>query len=115
MAFWLKDYAALLERIEYEEFRLTDSYLNAEEREKSKALLAQSYERKEKFEQLISIFKGIEHKILIRKYVEGKTLEFIAEELHLSVSYISKKHADIMRRIQFAEQWGVKNEFSNHC
>ncbi len=38
------------------------------------------------------------------KYVDGMTLEEIAEDMNYSSSYIYKKHAEILRRIKFAEE-----------
>lgn len=54
--------------------------------------------------ELISKFKGLENKILKMKYIDGMTLEEIADDLSYSSSYVYKKHAEIMRRIDFAKQ-----------
>lgn len=54
--------------------------------------------------KLISAFKGLENKIVKMKYVDGMTLEEIAEDMNYSSSYIYKKHAEIVRRIKFAEK-----------
>ncbi|MED1299830.1 hypothetical protein BK704_02340 [[Bacillus thuringiensis] serovar konkukian] len=54
--------------------------------------------------KLISEFKGLENKIVKMKYVDGMTLEEIAENMNYSSSYIYKKHAEIVRRIKFAEK-----------
>ncbi|PEP99933.1 hypothetical protein, partial [Bacillus toyonensis] len=40
------------------------------------------------FKKVISTFHGLEHKIMYGKYVEGKTLEKLAEELNYSPRYI---------------------------
>lgn len=53
---------------------------------------------------LISTFKGLENEILYYKYVEGKTLINIADELDFSPNYIYNKHAELMKRIDFAHQ-----------
>ncbi|EOO41268.1 phage protein [Bacillus cereus VD133] len=53
---------------------------------------------------LISTFKGLENQILYGKYVQGKTLEYLSVEFGYSRSYIYQKHAEIMRRIKFAEE-----------
>ncbi|XLP22415.1 hypothetical protein ACFMB7_29055 [Bacillus toyonensis] len=53
---------------------------------------------------LISTFKGLENQILYGKYAQGKTLEYLAIEFGYSRSYIYQKHAEIMRRIKFAEE-----------
>lgn len=54
--------------------------------------------------RLISEFKGLENKVVKMKYVDGMTLEEIAEDMNYSSSYIYKKHAEIVRRIKFAEK-----------
>lgn len=53
---------------------------------------------------LINKFKGLENRVLKMKYVDGMTLEEIAEDMNYSSSYIYKKHAEIIRRIKFAEE-----------
>lgn len=57
-----------------------------------------------KLKRLISAFKGLENKIAYLKYVEGMTLEEIAEDLSYSASYVYKKHAEIIKRIKFVEE-----------
>ncbi|MEK4774542.1 hypothetical protein MKY31_30320 [Bacillus sp. FSL M8-0139] len=57
-----------------------------------------------KLKKLINAFKGLKNKISYLKYVEGMTLEEIAEDLSYSASYIYTKHAEIMRRIKFVEE-----------
>ncbi|MCQ6529854.1 hypothetical protein [Bacillus mycoides] len=55
---------------------------------------------------VIQSFKGLEHKIMYGKYVEGMTLERIAEELSYSPRYIYNKHAQIKRMIEYAQNLG---------
>src|SRR5690606_19851818 len=54
--------------------------------------------------ELIDTFEGLEHKILKLKYIDGLTLEQIAEELNYSTSHIKKKHAELIRTIKFVEK-----------
>lgn len=54
---------------------------------------------------LINTFKGNENQILKKKYVEGKTLEVIAEEMNYSHSYVRSRHAELKRRIDFLDDW----------
>lgn len=67
--------------------------------------LSNRLEEKEKQRQeiigMVNKFKGIENKILKLKYIEGMTLERVAEESGYSYQYIKSKHAEIMRRITF--------------
>ncbi|WP_144561673.1 hypothetical protein [Bacillus mycoides] len=53
--------------------------------------------------KVIRSFKGLEHKIMYGKYVEGMTLDRIAEELNYSTQYIYNKHAEIKRKIEYAQ------------
>ncbi|WP_259418307.1 hypothetical protein [Bacillus toyonensis] len=58
------------------------------------------------FKKVISSFHGLEHQIMYGKYVEGKTLEKLAEELDYSPRYIYNKHAQIKRMIEYAQKLG---------
>lgn len=57
--------------------------------------------------KLVSAFEGLEHKLLVKKYIEGKTLEEVAKELGYSAQYIYNKHAQIRRMVSFAESYSV--------
>ncbi|EIY5975320.1 sigma-70 family RNA polymerase sigma factor [Enterococcus faecalis] len=59
---------------------------------------------REEIIELIDKFSGLNQKILKLKYVEGLTLESIAEELNYSYSYIKSKHAEIMRIVNFSKK-----------
>ncbi|HGH7178532.1 TPA: hypothetical protein ACJMKL_000672 [Bacillus luti] len=124
---WLKDYQKLEERIAYldynldktkaelkrwvsgdlREVRLTAESEGAKVEERIEAI---EYELAHKMndicdlKDLISTFKGLENQILYGKYVQGKTLEYLSVEFGYSRSYIYQKHAEIMRRIKFAEE-----------
>lgn len=56
---------------------------------------------------LIDSFDGIENKILVKKYIEGETLEEIAfdTDMPYALSYIQKKHAELKRRIEWLDDW----------
>lgn len=56
--------------------------------------------------KIIASFGGLENKILYMKYIEGMTLEKVAEELKYSAQYIYNKHAQIKRMVEYAESWG---------
>lgn len=124
---WLRDYQRLEEEIAYHEFNLEQSEKELKRwvsgdlsgvkltAESDGAKLEERIDRiknelkiKENdrinFIKLVSKFKGLEHQILLRKYVDGKTLEEIAEELSYSSSYIYKKHAEIAKMIRFAHE-----------
>ncbi|RFB57730.1 sigma-70 family RNA polymerase sigma factor [Bacillus thuringiensis] len=57
-----------------------------------------------KMKKLVSTFRGLEKRIIKLKYIDGMKLESIAEKLNYSTGYINKKHAEIMRKIKFAER-----------
>lgn len=121
---WLNDYQRIEEEIDFLEFQL-DRYekelkrwvegdlTNVKLNEKSLAsniennIFSVQYELAHKMndlyemKKLIGTFKGLENKILYGKYVEGKTLETIAEELSYSTQYIYNKHALIKRMVRY--------------
>ncbi|MES5944852.1 MULTISPECIES: DUF1492 domain-containing protein [Bacillus cereus group] len=124
---WLKDYQKLEERIAYldynldktkaelkrwvsgdlREVRLTADSEGAKVEERIEAIeyeLANEMNDMYKLKNLISKFRGLDNRILKMKYVDGMTLEEIAEDMNYSSSYIYKKHAEIIRRIKFAEE-----------
>ncbi|QPQ29423.1 DUF1492 domain-containing protein [Lysinibacillus sp. JNUCC 51] len=124
---WLRDYQQIEDEITYLEYNLERSQKELKRwvsgdlagvkltAESDGAKLEDRIERIEKelqiklteqknFMELISNFSGLNHKILKMKYVDGMTLEEIAEELNYSASYIYKKHAEIAKMIKFAHQ-----------
>lgn len=124
---WLKDYQKLEEDIEYldynldktkaelkrwvsgdlREVRLTAESEGAKVEERIEAIeyeLAHKMNVMHDLLELISKFKGLENKVLKMKYVDGMTLEEIAEDMNYSSSYIYKKHAEIIKRLKFAEE-----------
>lgn len=124
---WLKDYQKLEEEIAYLDYnldktkaelkrwisgdlqnvRLTAESEGAKVEERIEAIeyeLAHKMNDMYKLKRLISKFRGLENKILKKKYIDGMTLEEIAESEKYSASHIYQKHAEIMRRIKFAEE-----------
>lgn len=124
---WLRDYQKIEDELSYLEFNLERSEselkrwvggdlagvkLSAEsdgakleERiDRIRNELSIKQNERSNFIKLVSKFKGLEHKILMMKYVEGLTLEEIAEELNYSASYIYRKHAEIAKMIRFAHE-----------
>ncbi len=127
---WLKDYQKLEERIAYLDYNLDktkselkrwisgdlrDVRLTAESEgskveERIEAIeyeLAHKLNDMYKLKKLINKFRGLDNKILKMKYVDGMTLEQIAEEISYSSSHIKKKHAEIIRLIKFVEREGI--------
>lgn len=60
---------------------------------------------REEIIELIDQFNGLNNRILKLKYVEGLTLESIAEETGYTYQYIKNKHAELMRIIRFNKKW----------
>ncbi|ONH01607.1 transcriptional regulator [Bacillus cereus] len=65
-------------------------------------------EQLKRLDDILSNFKNLEQQILKLKYIEGMTLEGIGNKLNYSTHYIKVKHAEIMRRIKFAERLKVR-------
>ncbi|PEA05427.1 hypothetical protein [Bacillus cereus] len=124
---WLKEYQKLEERIAYldynldkakaelkrwvsgdlREIRLTAESEGAKVEERIEAIeyeLAHKMNDMYKLKKLINTFKGLEHKIAYLKYVEGMTLEKIAEELNYSSQYIYNKHAAMREKVEYSNR-----------
>lgn len=124
---WLKDYRNLEDRICYlennllrskrelkrwvygdlQEVRLTAESEGAKLEDRIVAIeyeLALVMNDMHNLIKIVSTFHGLENKIMYGKYVEGKTLESIAEELNYSPRYIYNKHAQIKRTIEYAQK-----------
>jgi RNA polymerase sigma factor (sigma-70 family) len=128
---WLKDYQKLEEEIAYLEFNLeqTERELKRwiegdlskvklqhdslgakveEQIERIKNELEIKIEQKNKLIELVSTFKGLDNQILKMKYIDGLTLEEIADKLNYSVSHVRKRHAELVRTVQFVEEYVKK-------
>lgn len=124
---WLLDYQTLSNEIEYLEYQLSRNKRELKRwtlgdlskiKLNEKSIASNLEERIADYEhelahkmndlfdakKLISTFKGLENQILYYRYVEGKSLEEIAVDLNYSYSHISKKHAELVRTINFVDQ-----------
>lgn len=70
---------------------------------RDKAFLGEKELAMEALMIMIERFNGLDNQILKMKYIEGMTLDSIADELKYSNSYIYKKHAEVVRTIKFVE------------
>ena len=89
------------------EVRLTAESEGAKVEERIEAIeyeLAHKMNDMHKLKKLIHTFKGLEHKIAYLKYVEGMTLEKIAEELNYSSQYIYNKHAAMREKVEYSNR-----------
>ncbi|HDR6286492.1 TPA: hypothetical protein QCU33_002480 [Bacillus cereus] len=124
---WLKDYQKLEERIAYLDYnldktklelkrwvsgdlrnvRLTAESEGGKVEERIEAIeyeLAHKLNDMYKLKKLIRTFKGLENKIAYYKYVEGMTLEKVAEELNYSPQYIYNKHAAMREKVEYSNR-----------
>lgn len=123
---WLKDYQELDEQILYLKWNLNKSRLeldrwvngdlanvrleknsrsssleeNIEKIERELKLLE---EQKQEMLTIIQSFKGVDNDIVRLKYIEGLTLDELAEEIGYSASYIRQRHAEIRKTIDFLD------------
>lgn len=127
---WLKDYKELerdiaslelnLERSERElrrwvqgdlaKYKLTEESIASNLEEKIEVIryeLACKMNDQRKILDMISKFDTLENKIIIGKYIEGKTLEEIAEQHQYSTQYIYNKHAQLKKTIRFVELMAI--------
>lgn len=59
--------------------------------------------RKQKLLDFIYKFDDLDSQILIKKYIEEKKLNVIAEEMNYSESYIYQKHSELVKLIKFVD------------
>lgn len=121
----LKEYQMLEEEITYLEYKLNRIHAELKRQsnggkdilsintgnEETEKILDQFKKKltfkKEQLQQLVDLvsnFKNLEQQILKLKYIDRMTLEGIGTKLNYSTHYIKVKHAEIMRRIKFAER-----------
>ncbi|HFJ9284836.1 TPA: sigma factor-like helix-turn-helix DNA-binding protein [Bacillus toyonensis] len=124
---WLKDYQKLKEDIAYLEYNLdktkaelkrwvsgdlqgvclTAASEGAKVEERVEAIEYElAYKMNDVFDlkELIRKFERLDHQILKLKYMDGLTLEEVAERVDYSSSHVRKRHAELMRLIQFVEK-----------
>ena len=124
---WLKDYRKLEDEVAYLEYALERSENELKRwisgdlsgvkltAESNGAKLEESIEKiKQELEHdrielvrlanVIGTFRGLDNNILYKKYVEGKTLVSIEDELDKSPNYNYNKHAQIIKMIDYAEK-----------
>ncbi|PFT90003.1 hypothetical protein COK66_22925 [Bacillus cereus] len=90
-----------------QDVRLTAESEGAKVEERIEAIeyeLAHKMNDMYKLKKLINTFTGLEHKIAYLKYVEGMTLEKVAEELNYSSQYIYNKHAAMREKVEYSNR-----------
>ncbi|MGH0685833.1 hypothetical protein COJ07_10325 [Bacillus cereus] len=127
---WLKDYQKLKQNIAYLEYNLEQTeaelkrWISGDLRnvsltqdsqgakvedviENIKSELAFKQNQMNKLIELVSDFEGLDNHILKKKYIDGMTLEEIAESESYSYSHVKKRHAELIRLIRFVEKKGI--------
>lgn len=125
---WLKDYQELDEQILYLKWNLNKSKLELNrwvygdladvriEKNSRSSMLEENIqkieneieileEQRQEMLAIINSFKGIDNEIIRQKYVEGCSLEIIAEEIGYSASYVRQRHADIRKTLNFLDEY----------
>ncbi|MCP8969712.1 sigma factor-like helix-turn-helix DNA-binding protein [Ectobacillus ponti] len=125
---WLKDYHKIENQIAYLEFNLeqTERELKRwvdgdlqkiklqsdsagarveDKLEQIRNELTYKQEQRNQLILLVSTFKGLDEQILKLKYIDGLTLDKVAEQLGYSDSHIKKRHAELVRTIKFVEDY----------
>ncbi|EOA7278343.1 hypothetical protein ACIL4O_000431 [Enterococcus hirae] len=125
---WLKDYQELDEQILYLKWNLNKSKLELNrwvygdladvriEKNSRSSMLEENIqkieneieileEQRQEMLAIINSFKGIDNEIIRKKYVEGCSLEIIAEEIGYSASYVRQRHADIRKTLNFLDEY----------
>lgn len=128
---WLKDYQELDEQILYLKWNLNKSKLELDrwvngdlakvrlEKNSRSSSLEENIEKieceiellEEQRKEMLTIihsFKGVDNDIVRLKYIEGLTLDELAEEVGYSVSYIRQRHAEIRKTIDFLDEYEAK-------
>lgn len=108
-----------LELIRWEEGDLKDLKLTRESKganveeaiERLEFELKEKEKLKESLLELINSFEGLDTKIIKMKYIDGMTLEAIAEETNYSAGYIRRKHTELKKAINFLDEWNNKKVY----
>ncbi len=125
---WLRDYQELDEQILYLKWNLNKSKLELNrwvygdladvriEKNSRSSMLEENIqkieneieileEQRKEMLAIINSFKGIDNEIIRKKYVEGCSLEIIAEEIGYSASYVRQRHAEIRKTLSFLDEY----------
>ncbi|QII82617.1 sigma-70 family RNA polymerase sigma factor [Jeotgalibaca arthritidis] len=128
---WLTEYRKLEERISFIEWnlnktklelirweegdlmniKLTNESRGANVENEIKRLeeeLEETERLKESLLNLIDTFEGLDNIIIKKKYIEGLSLEDIAEVVGYSTSYVRKRYTEIRKTLKIIDQYTEK-------
>lgn len=128
---WLTEYRKLEERISFIEWnlnktklelirweegdlmsvKLTNESRGANVENEIKRLeeeLEETERLKESLLNLIDTFEGLDNIIIKKKYIEGLSLEDIAEVVGYSISYVRKRYTEIRKTLKIIDQYTEK-------
>lgn len=134
---WLKDYQELDEQILYLKWNLNKSKLELDrwvngdladvhlEKNSRSSSLEENIGKieneiklldaqKEEMLTIINSFKGVDNDIVRMKYIDGLTLEELAEKIGYSVSYVRQRHAEIRKTLDFLDDYEAKTIDKQH-
>lgn len=133
---WLKDYQDNEEQLLYLKWNLNKSKLELDrwvngdlqkirlEKNSRSASLEENIKlltkeigllnnQQNELKKLVSTFSGLDNEIVRLKYIDGNSLEKIAEETGYSSSYIRKRHSEIRGKLDFLDAYESRN--SERC
>lgn len=106
---WVLDYIYYRNKIDSWIGRLSDGSLTDEQIPVVKKYVGELIKDEKEHIKLVSKFKSIEQKILRLKYIDGLTLDEVADRLKTSRGHIANIHAEIMKPFNLLE--GMEEQF----
>ncbi|WP_442760297.1 hypothetical protein [Enterococcus italicus] len=134
---WLKDYQELEEQILYLKWNLNKSKLELQRwvcgdladvrlEKNSRAssleeIIAKIEQEIELLEEqrtemlaIINSFKGIDNEIIKKKYIDGCSLDVIADEIGYSISYVRKRYTEINKTLAYIDNYKNSKQRKNY-
>ena len=134
---WLKDYQELEEQILYLKWNLNKSKLELQRwvcgdladvrlEKNSRAssleeIIAKIEQEIELLEEqrtemlaIINSFKGIDNEIIKKKYIDGCSLDVIADEIGYSISYARKRYTEINKTLAYIDNYKNSKQRKNY-
>lgn len=128
---WLKDYQELEEQILYLKWNLNksklelDRWINGDlanvklDKHSRASRLEENIQRIEgeigllqdqinEAKLIVGSFKGLDNQIMYEKYINGLSLEQVADATGYSESYVKKRHAELKKSIDFLDEYIIK-------